>query len=132
MERWQQVEEIFQEAFPPAPSGQSQYWQILNAGASNAFRLAWSRNGHELYYTSGDQIMAASYTAEGDTFMPLEKPRPWISKLGGAIWWDLAPDGKRVAVVTPMASPETTRKDHTVVFLLNFLDYLKQQVPLNK
>jgi hypothetical protein len=28
-----------------------------------------------------------------------EKPRVWIAKLGGT-QWDLAPDGKRVAVVT--------------------------------
>jgi len=35
-------------------------------------------------------------------------------------------------VITPVASPEPLQQDHTVVFLLNFLDYLKQKVPLNK
>jgi hypothetical protein len=104
MERWQQVEEIFHEAFPPAASG--------------------------VHYTSGDQIMAASYTVEGDTFVP-GKQHVWIPK-GGGTYWDVAPDGKPVAVVTPVGSAEGGAPDHTVVFLQNFLDYLKQQVPLNK
>ena len=62
----------------------------------------WSRNGHDLVYQSGDQIMAASYTVKGDTFVA-EKPRVWIAKLGGTEW-DLAPDGKRVLVLTPVES----------------------------
>jgi hypothetical protein len=55
----------------------------------------------------------------------------WISKLGGTDW-DLEPNGKRVAVVTPVGSTEAPAQDHTVVFLQNFVDYLKQRVPLNK
>ena len=35
-------------------------------------------------YQSGDQIMAASYTVKGDTFVA-EKPRVWIAKLGAAV-----------------------------------------------
>ena len=50
-------------------------------------------------YQSGDQIMAASYTVKGDTFVA-DKPRVWIAKLGGTrvapLNWDLSPDGKRV------------------------------------
>jgi WD40 repeat protein len=124
--------EFYVRPFPPPASGQGGQWQISNggAGARNLYGLAWSRTRHELYYQSGDQIMAVSYSVKGDTFVPA-KPRVWISKLGGT-QWDLAPDGKRVAVVTPVGSGESPAQDHTVVFLLNFLDYLKQQVPLNK
>ena len=127
MERWQQVEEIFHEALPPAASGQSRYWQI-----SNAFKLAWSRNGHELYYTSGDQIMAASYTVEGDVFGP-ENPRVWIAKLEllGA-QWDVDSSGNRVAVITPVGAPEAPKADHTFVLLENFFDELRRRVPLGK
>jgi Tol biopolymer transport system component len=115
---------------PPA-SGQGGLSQVSNGGGgTNVFGIAWSRTAHELYYQSGDQIMAVNYSVKGDAFVP-EKPRVWISKIGGP-QWDLAPDGKRVAVVTPIASAQTPQQDHTIVFLLNFLDYLKQQVPLNQ
>ena len=44
-----------------------------------------------------------------------EKPRVWIAKLGAAAGdatWDLAPDGKRVAVLVPVESPEATKQEH--------------------
>ena len=39
----------------------------------------WSRNGHELVYQSGDQILTASYSVKGDTFSA-DKPRVWIAR----------------------------------------------------
>ena len=74
--------------------------------------------------------MAASYTVKGDTFVA-EKPRVWVAKLGGTIW-DLAPDGKRALVLTPVESAEAPKQEHEVVFLENFFDYLRQRVPLGK
>jgi phytoene dehydrogenase-like protein len=41
-------------------------WQVSNSGGTFP---RWSRSGHELLYKSGDQIMAASYTVKGDTFV---------------------------------------------------------------
>jgi serine/threonine-protein kinase len=114
----------------PLASGQGGPWRISNGGVSPTDRLAWHGHEHELYYQSGGQIMAVSYTVQGDTFIR-EKPRVWISKLGGTDW-DLEPNGKRVAVVTPVGSTEAAAQDHAVVFLQNFVDYLKQRVPLNK
>jgi hypothetical protein len=46
--------------------------------------------------------------------------------------WALAPGGKRVAVITPVEAAEARKPDHTVVFLLNFFDYLRQRVPMEK
>jgi hypothetical protein len=66
-------------------------------------------------YQSGDQILAASYTAKGDAFVA-EKPRVWIAKLAGALTlglmttWNLAPDGKRVAVVTPVEAAKAPKR----------------------
>ena len=77
--------------------------------------------------------MAVGYTATGGTLVA-EKPRVWIQALGvpeGAAW-DLAPDGKRVLVVTPVESAEAPTADHHVVFLQNFLDELRRRVPLDK
>ena len=102
----------------------------------------WSRSGHELMYRPGDQIMAASYAVKGDTFVP-DKPRVWIAKLGGTpvqfpntpaqqMDWDLAPDGKRVAVLIPLETAEASKQEHEVVFLENFFDELRRRVPVGK
>jgi serine/threonine protein kinase len=119
-------DDVYVRAFLPHSSGQGK-WQVSNSGGSFPH---WSRNGHELMYQAGDQIMAASYTAKGDAFVA-EKPRVWIAKLGGTDW-DLAPDGKRVAVVTPEATAEAPKQDHEIVMLLNFADELRRKVPLGK
>jgi serine/threonine protein kinase/Tol biopolymer transport system component len=118
--------EVYVRAFPSPSSGQGGKWQISNSGGTVP---RWSRNGHELMYQSGDQIMAASYTVKGDTFVA-EKSRVWIAKLGGS-QWDLSADGKRVVVVTPVESAEAP-KEHEVVFLENFFDELRRKVPPGK
>lgn len=69
---------------------------------------------------------------KGDTFVA-EKPRVWIAKLGAAVGnaaWDLVPDGKRVAAVTPVESAEAPKQEHEIVFLQNFFDELRRRVPL--
>jgi serine/threonine-protein kinase len=125
--------EVHVRAFPPPASGQASQWQISNSGTVSA--PAWSRNGRELIYQSGDQLMAVSYSVNGDFFVA-EKPRVWIDKLGlttpetGLGDWDLAPDGKRVVEVTSVVSTETPKPDHEVVLLLNFFDELRRRVPV--
>jgi serine/threonine-protein kinase len=128
-------DEVYVRPFPPPASGQGEQWPISNGGGTLP---VWSPNGRDLLYQSNDQIMTVRYTVKGDAFVP-EKPRVWIAKLGAAVdlfytgrQWDLAPDGKRVAVITPVEAPEAPKPDHTVVFLLNFFDYLRQRVPMEK
>jgi len=127
--------EVYVRPFPPPASGQGGLWPISNGGGTFP---VWSPNGRDLLYQSGDQIMAVSYTVKGDAFVP-EKPRVWIAKLGAAAdqfvntpRWGLAPDDKRVAVITPVEALEAPKPDHTVVFLQNFFDYLRQRVPMEK
>jgi len=122
--------EVYVRTFPLPSSGQGGKWQISNR-SGNAPR--WSPNGRELFYQSGDQIMAVSYTVESNTFVA-EKPRVWIAKLGSATpaQWDLAPDGTRVAVLTPVESVEAPKQEHEVVLLLNFFDELRRRVPTSK
>ena len=117
--------EVFVRAFPAPSSGQGGKWQISSGGGGWAH---WSRTGHDLVYQSRDQMMAARYTVKGDTFVA-ESPRVWIPKLGGPVW-GLAPDGKRVVVVTPMESAEAPKPEHVVVFLENFFDELRRKVPV--
>jgi serine/threonine-protein kinase len=118
--------EVFVQAFPDT----GRRWQISNHGGTSP---RWAPNGRDLLYESGDQIMAAAYTAKGGQFVS-EKPRVWLSKLGGfhagfGTAWDLAPDGKRVAVVTPVETSGAPKQDHEVVMLLNFFDELRRRVP---
>jgi hypothetical protein len=46
--------------------------------------------------------------------------------------WDLSPDGKRVAVVTPEGTPEVAKQEHEIVMLQNFFDELRRKVPVGK
>jgi serine/threonine-protein kinase len=119
--------EVFVRAFPPPASGQGGQWQVSNSGGTSP---VWSRNGHDLLYQSVDQLMAVGYTVKGDTFVA-EKPRVWLAKLGGTEW-DLAPDGKRVVVLTAVNTPEASKPDHDVVFVFNFFDELRRRAPADK
>jgi len=119
--------EVYVRTFPPPASGQGGKWQVSNNGGVAPH---WSRSGHELVYQSGEQILTASYTAKGDSFVA-EKPRVWIARLGGTDW-DLAPDGKRLLVLTPVETTEAPKQEHEVVLLLNFFDELRRRVPAGK
>jgi serine/threonine-protein kinase len=120
-------DEVYVRAYPPPASGQGGKWQISINGGDGPL---WSRNGHKLVYLSGGQLMAVSYSVNGDSFVA-EKPRVWIEKLGGGDY-ALAPDGKRVAVLTPVASTQGSEAEHEVTFLFNFMDELRRRVPVTK
>jgi Tol biopolymer transport system component len=107
--------EVYVRAFPPQASRERQ-WQISNSGGE---LQVWSRSRHELVYEADDQLMVVNYTANGDSFVP-KKPRVWIAKLGGK-QFDVAPDGKRVVVVTPVDTPASPKADHEVVILIKLL-----------
>ena len=119
--------EVYVRPFPLPSSGLGGKWQISNSGG---FNPRWSRNGHELIYQSGDAIMAATWSANGDTFVA-EKPRVWLPNFRGSDW-DLAPDGKRIAVLTPNGPADAQPPEHEVVFLENFFDELQRKVPAGK
>jgi Tol biopolymer transport system component/predicted Ser/Thr protein kinase len=124
--------EVYVRAFPPPASGHAGQWQISNRGGIYPL---WSRNGRELIYEADDLLMAVSYSVKGDSFVA-EKPRVWIEKFGGAANtppnYDLSPDGKHAAVLTPVESTEAPKADHEVVLLENFFDELRRRVPVGK
>jgi serine/threonine-protein kinase len=123
--------EVYVRAFPAAASGHAGKWQISNSGGGVPL---WSRNGRELVYRAGDQLMAVSYSVNGESFIA-EKPRVWIEKLGGIDGppnYDLSPDGKRVAVLAPVESTDASKPEHEVVLLENFFDELRRRVPVGK
>ncbi len=124
--------EVYVRAFPPPSSGQGGKWQVSNNGGGEPH---WSRTGHELIYLHGDQLMAVSYSVNGDAFVA-DKPRVWIPALGGAdtsgAVWDLAPDGKRVAVLVSQVPAQAPQREHEIVMLQNFADELRRRVPIGK
>ena len=118
---------MYVRAFPPPSSGQGGKWQVSNSGGTYPH---WSRTGHELVYQSGDQLMTVSYTVNGPSFVA-DKPRVWIASFGGTDW-DLAPDGKRVAVLIPEGTAQAPQAEHLIVMLQNFADELRRKVPVKK
>jgi predicted Ser/Thr protein kinase len=124
------TDQIYVAAFP----GQGGRQQISNDGG--LFPM-WSRNGHELFFqTLDNRIMMAEYTANRDS-LTAEKPRLWSDKRpGGAVNSvknvDLAPDGKRVAALMPVAGQESQQSQNHVIFLENFFDELRRRVPVGK
>jgi hypothetical protein len=75
------------------------------------------------------RIYVAPYSVQGDAFV-LGTPRLWSEKappiLGAAPYLSMMPDGKRFIVALSAAAAEPQKQ---LTVLLNFGDWLRQQVP---
>jgi serine/threonine-protein kinase len=114
--------EVYVRPFP-GPGGK---WQISTGGGG---RPVWSKKAPELFYRSSEGMMVASYTANGEAFVA-SKPRLWAGKKDLGEFFDLAPDGKRFAVLQAEASEQ--KGPAQVTYLLNFFDELRRRVPAGK
>jgi serine/threonine-protein kinase len=117
--------DVFVQPYP----GSGGRWQISNGGGR--FPI-WSRNGHELFFLGLDQrIRALEYTVDGNSFSP-GKPRVWSEKrvadLGVNSAYDLAPDGKRFAVILNAEQTGESSRRANVTVLVNFPDELRQRL----
>ena len=117
--------EVYVRAFAASGSAGVERWPISNSGGLSP---AWSPNGRELLYRAGDQIMTVGYTVRGDSFVA-ERPRVWAANVRGAGGFDLAPDGKRVAMFVPLATKDASQRENAVVVVLNFFDELRRRAP---
>jgi hypothetical protein len=118
------IYEVYVRAYPDKGS----QWQVSSNGGTMP---VWSRNGRELFYRTEDQrIMVTNYVVKGDSFVA-EKPRVWSGKplanLGLTPNFDLAPDGKRFAVVMPVESSEPREARSHVILALNFFDEVRRR-----
>ena len=75
------------------------------AGRSCALRDDHPREGQESFYRSSEGIMSSSYTANGEAFVA-SKPRLRAAKKDLGDIYDLAPDGKRFALLQPQTSDQ--------------------------
>jgi serine/threonine-protein kinase len=119
--------EVYVRPFP-GPGGLR---QISTGGGTQPI---WSHNGRELFFVALDgRIMVIDYMTNADAFV-FGKVRVWAEKRllnpGFVLYTtDLAPDGKRFAVVLyPDGTAEQKPATH-VTFLLNFFDELRRRVP---
>lgn len=79
--------------------------------------------------------MAVDYMATGDSFTS-GKPRllsdKQLQSISGVLNYDVAPDGKRLAVLPVQDAPAGDTGNARVTFLLNFFDELRRKVPAGK
>ena len=106
----------------PGPGGK---WQISTEGGTEP---AWNRNGRELFYRSGDKMMAVEVTtqpafAAGKPRMLFEgryQPSPVQSTN-----YDVSPDGQRFLMLKPTEQAAPTQ----INVVLNWFEELKRKVP---
>jgi Tol biopolymer transport system component len=126
-------DEIYVRPFP-GPGGRT-----LVSSGGGMFPV-WERNGRELFFLSSERlIMVAGYTENAGAFMA-GKPRVWSRKvLYRGAWttllafptsmFDVAPDGKRIAVTLSPADMGEQRPVTHFTLLLNFFDELRRRAP---
>ena len=115
--------EIYVNAYP-GPGGK---YQISTEGGTEP---VWNRNGREMFYRSGDRMMAVAITTQpvfsaGRPTMLFQgqyQPNPTMNAN-----YDVSPDGQRFLMVKPTSAQETGPTQINVV--LNWFEELKRRVP---
>ena len=109
--------EIYLSRFPASPGE----WQVSTEGGTWA---RWSPNGRELFYRSGDKMMAVDVHLEGEPV--LGRPRLLFERPRLREPYDVAPDGQRFVMVDQSESaPPPVRLN----LVLNWFRELEQRVP---
>ena len=121
------IADVFVRPFP-GPGGTSQ----VSIGGGRF--PVWSRNGRELFYIGPDKrIRVATYTTSGNSFS-VGKSRVWSERQLGD-WgvnrmYDLAPDGKRFAVILDTDQSGDSKLATSITVLINFFDELRRRLPM--
>jgi Tol biopolymer transport system component len=117
--RW----EIYVQPYP-GPGGK---WQISTEGGTEP---AWNPNGRELFYRSGDKMMAVEIATQPS--FAVGKPRmlfegPYQASPATGPNYDVSPDGQRFLMLKPSEAREAAPTQINVV--LNWFEELKRRVP---
>jgi Tol biopolymer transport system component len=118
--------EIYVQAYP-GPGGK---WQISAEGGTEP---VWSPNGRELFYRSGNKMMAVDIATQ--TGFAVGKPRmlfegryePGPVQIDN---YDVSPDGQRFLMLKPSEQAQAAPTQINVV--LNWFEELRQKVPAGK
>jgi Tol biopolymer transport system component len=114
--------EIYVQPFPSSGGK----WQISTEGGREPL---WARNGHELFYRSGEKMMVADVTARA-TFTTTT-PRllfqgPYLRTPTISPEYDVTADGQRFLMVQPSEQHPPATEFNVV---LNWFEELKRRVP---
>ena len=117
--------EVYVQSYP-GPGGK---WQISTEGGTEP---AWNPNGRELFYRSGDKMMAVEVTTQPS--FAVGKPRvlftgEYVLASVPVSNYDVSPDGQRFLMVKPS---EQTSSLTQIVVVQNWFEELKQKVPAGK
>jgi eukaryotic-like serine/threonine-protein kinase len=118
--------EIYVQPYP-GPGGK---WQISTEGGTEP---VWNPNGRELFYRSGDRVMAVEITTQsgfvaGKPQMLFEgRYEPAPVPIAN---YDVSPDGQRFLMLKPTEQAQAAPTQINVV--LNWFEELKQKVPAGK
>ncbi len=113
--------EVYVRPFPEAEEGR---WPISTQGGSWP---VWARNGRELFYRSGNKMMAVDIETQSD--FTAGKPRLLFETTPAmARYFDVAPDGQRFLMVQ---AGEQQAEANQINVVLNWFEELKRLVPTN-
>jgi serine/threonine-protein kinase len=112
----------------PGPGGK---WQVSIDGGTEP---TWSRNGRELFYRSGNRMMAVDTTMQpsfsaGKPRMLFEGPYFTTAFPQGTVSYDVSADGQRFLMVKETEAASRSAAQINVV--LNWTEELKRRVPRN-
>ncbi len=115
--------EIYVQPYP-GPGGK---WQISTEGGAEPL---WNPNGRELFYRSGDKMMAVDIATQPS--FSAGKPRvlfegQYNRAAGVTPNYDVSPDGQRFLMIKPNETGEASPTQINVV--LNWFEELKRRVP---
>ncbi len=127
--------QIYVRPFPKVDSGRS---QISPAGGT---RPAWARNGRELFYLDGNELLTSVAVQTTETTFTAGTPTKILdtryyagsSTRGFDLRaYDVSPDGKRFLMIKDMASadPKSAAPAASMVVVLNWFEELQSRVPL--
>jgi Tol biopolymer transport system component len=111
----------------PGPGGK---WQISTEGGTEP---AWNPSGHELFYRSGDKMMAVDIATQPS--FAAGKPRAlfegrYVATAATSPNYDVSPDGQRFLMLKSADAGEAAPMQINVV--LNWFEELKRRAPAGK
>jgi serine/threonine-protein kinase len=120
-------DEIYVRPFPEVDKGGR--WQISREGG---FQSIWSWDGRELFYRSGNSMMAVSIEREPSFSAGLSKKLfQGMYLTGVGQMYDVTRDGKRFLMIKESGSTATGAKStQQINIVLNWFEELKQRVPV--
>ncbi|MGO9255908.1 MAG: protein kinase domain-containing protein [Bryobacteraceae bacterium] len=88
----------------------------------------WSRNGRELFYRSGNKMMAV----EVQTVPTFRAGRPKVLFEAAYRGYDVSADGHRFLMVKPPAAQQSPPASDQVMIVFNWLEELRRRLPAGK